>query len=64
MWSAALVAGRKTGVGFSSARCHFDDALKIAFKNGPEMEQYRLRGELNNIDVDYLPQPDETTGLI
>jgi len=50
-----------------------DDALKLAFKNRPELEQYRLRGELNQVDVEYFrdqtkPQIDffatyGTTGL-
>ena len=50
-----------------------DDALKLAFKNRPEMEQYRLREDLNKIDVDFFrdqtkPQIDffasySTTGL-
>jgi outer membrane protein len=53
MWGAALAPVEKPELD-SSAPMPFDDALKIAFKNRPEMEQYRLRGELNNIDVDYL----------
>ena len=49
------------------------DAVQNAFKNRPELEQFRLRGELNEIDVEYLkdqtkPQIDfvttyGTTGL-
>jgi HAE1 family hydrophobic/amphiphilic exporter-1 len=53
MWSAALAPVEKPELD-SSALMPLDDALKIAFKNRPEMEQYRLRGELNNIDVDYF----------
>jgi len=53
MWNAALAPVEKPELD-SSAPMPFDDALKIAFKNRPEMEQYRLRGELNNIDVDYF----------
>lgn len=53
MWGAALAPVEKPELD-SSAPMPFDDALKIAFKNRPEMEQYRLRGELNNIDVDYF----------
>ncbi|HKQ91842.1 MAG TPA: TolC family protein [Blastocatellia bacterium] len=53
MWSAALTPVEKPELD-SSAPMPFDDALKIAFKNRPEMEQFRLRGELNNIDVDYF----------
>lgn len=49
------------------------DATSSAFKNRPELEQFRLRGELNDIDVEYFrdqakPQIDfvtsyGTTGL-
>lgn len=53
MWNAALAPIEKPALD-SSALMPFDDALKIAFKNRPEMEQYRLRGELNDIDVDYF----------
>lgn len=43
------------------------DALKTAFTNRPELEQYRLRGELNGVDVEYLrdqtkPQVDLVAG--
>jgi hypothetical protein len=31
-----------------------EDALRLAAQNRPEMEQYRLRGELNKIDSEYL----------
>jgi outer membrane protein len=53
MWNATLAPVEKPELD-SSALMPFDDALKLAFKNRPEMEQYRLRGELNNIDVDYF----------
>ncbi|HKC88124.1 MAG TPA: TolC family protein [Blastocatellia bacterium] len=53
MWRAALAPVEKPELDLS-ALMPFDDALKIAFKNRPEMEQYRLRGELNSIDVDYF----------
>jgi len=53
MWNASLAPVEKPELD-SSAPMPFNDALKIAFKNRPEMEQYRLRGELNNIDVDYF----------
>ncbi len=49
------------------------DAMQSAFKNRPELEQFRMRGELNEIDVEYYkdqtkPQIDfvttyGTTGL-
>jgi outer membrane protein len=57
MWNAALAPVEKPELD-SSAPMPFEDALKIAFKNRPEMEQYRLRGEMNKIDVDYFR--DET----
>jgi len=53
MWSATFTPVEKPELD-SSASMPFDDALKIAFKNRPEMEQFRLRGELNNIDLDYF----------
>jgi outer membrane protein len=53
MWGAALAPVEKPELD-SSEPLRFDDALKIALKNRPEMEQYRLRGELNNIDADYF----------
>jgi outer membrane protein len=31
-----------------------EDALRLAAQNRPEMEQYRLRGDLNKIDAEYL----------
>ena len=49
------------------------DAVQNAFKNRPELEQFRLRGEVNDIDIEYFkdqvkPQIDfvatyGTTGL-
>jgi HAE1 family hydrophobic/amphiphilic exporter-1 len=51
----------------ASALLPFDDALKLALRNRPEMEQYRLRSELNRVDVDYFrdqtkPQIDLVAG--
>jgi HAE1 family hydrophobic/amphiphilic exporter-1 len=37
-----------------SASLPLEDALRLADQNRPEMEQYRLRGELNKIDAEYL----------
>jgi HAE1 family hydrophobic/amphiphilic exporter-1 len=31
----------------------FEEAMRLALSNRPEMEQYRLRGEINAIDVEY-----------
>src|SRR5262245_52927550 len=53
MWSASLAPVEKPELD-SSSLMPFDDALRVALKNRPEMEQYRLRGELNGIDVDYF----------
>ncbi len=53
MWNSELAPVEKPTLD-SSASMPFEDALKIAFKNRPEMKQYRLRGELNGIDVDYF----------
>jgi HAE1 family hydrophobic/amphiphilic exporter-1 len=36
-----------------SAPLPLEDALRLAAQNRPEMEQYRLRGELNRIDAEY-----------
>jgi HAE1 family hydrophobic/amphiphilic exporter-1 len=66
MWNAELAPVEQPQLD-SSAALPFDDAIKLAFKNRPEMEQYRLRGELNKVDVDYFrdqtkPQIDLVAG--
>ncbi|HNH84079.1 MAG TPA: TolC family protein [Acidobacteriota bacterium] len=33
---------------------HLDEALKTAFQNRPELEQYRIKADLNKVDVDYF----------
>src|SRR5262245_63421647 len=38
----------------SGASLPLEDALRLAAQNRPEMEQCRLRGELNKIDAEYL----------
>ncbi|HEX5733250.1 MAG TPA: TolC family protein [Blastocatellia bacterium] len=45
----------------------FEDAMRLALQNRPEMEQYRIRGEINKIDVKYFrdqakPQIDFIAG--
>jgi HAE1 family hydrophobic/amphiphilic exporter-1 len=45
----------------------YDEALKLALQNRPEMEQYRLREEINRTDVEYFrnqtkPQIDFVAG--
>lgn len=37
----------------AEATMQFDEAMRIAINNRPEMEQYRLRGEINDINVEY-----------
>jgi HAE1 family hydrophobic/amphiphilic exporter-1 len=66
MWNAELAPVEQPQLD-PSAALPFDDAIKLAFKNRPEMEQYRLRGELNKVDVDYFrdqtkPQIDLVAG--
>jgi len=65
-WSTAMVPVEKPGLD-ASALMPFDDALRLALINRPEMEQYSLRSELNRIDVDYFrdqtkPQIDLVAG--
>lgn len=66
LWSSVITPA-ETPMVATSAPIPFDDALRLAFQNRPEMEQYRLRGELNKIDVDYFrnqtrPQIDLVAG--
>jgi outer membrane protein len=37
-----------------SASIPLPDAVKLAFRSRPELEQYRLRSDLNGIDADYF----------
>jgi HAE1 family hydrophobic/amphiphilic exporter-1 len=66
LWNAALVPVEKPALN-PNAALPFDDALKLAKQNRSEMEQYRLRGEINRIEVDYFrnqtrPQVDFIAG--
>ncbi|MGH9836425.1 MAG: TolC family protein [Blastocatellia bacterium] len=66
MWNAELAPVEQPQLD-PSAALPFDDAIKLAFKNRPEMEQCRLRGELNKVDVDSFrdqtkPQIDLVAG--
>lgn len=65
-WNAALVPVEKPELK-TEAPLPIEDAMRMAFNNRPEMEQYRLRGELNKIDVRYYrnqtkPQIDFIAG--
>jgi len=51
-WGSALVPAEDPQLDPGPA-LPIDDALRLAFRSRPEMEQFRLRGELNQIDVDY-----------
>jgi len=65
-WNAALLPVEKPELK-TEAPLPVEDALRMAFNNRPEMEQYRLRGDLNKIDVSYYrdqtkPQIDLIAG--
>jgi HAE1 family hydrophobic/amphiphilic exporter-1 len=51
-WNAALVPAEQPRLK-TEPPMPIEDALRLAFNNRPEMEQYRLRGEMNKIDVAY-----------
>ena len=53
IWQSELVPVEQPQIE-ASASLPLEDALKLARQNRPEMEQYRLRGELNKIDAEYL----------
>ena len=53
IWQSELVPVEQPQIE-SSASLPLEDALRLAAQNRPEMEQYRLRGELNKIDAEYL----------
>lgn len=52
-WSAALVPAEQPQIS-TDATLPMEDALRLAFANRPEMEQYRLRGEMNKMDVAFF----------
>src|SRR5262249_11194210 len=52
IWQSELVPVEQPQIELS-ASLPLDDALRLAAQNRPEMEQYRLRGELNKIDTEY-----------
>ncbi len=53
MWSSELVPVEKPQVD-SNAGLPLEDATRLALQNRPELEQFRLRGDLNKIDSDFF----------
>ncbi|MGH9767325.1 MAG: TolC family protein [Blastocatellia bacterium] len=53
LWQSEIVPVEQPRIE-SAASLPLEDALRLAIQNRPEMEQYRLRGELNKIDAEYL----------
>jgi outer membrane protein len=53
MWQTELVPAEQPQLD-ATALIPLADATRLAFQNRPEMEQFRLRGELNKIDVDFF----------
>jgi len=53
IWQSELVPVEQPQIE-QGASLPLEDALRLAAQNRPEMEQYRLRGELNKIDSEYL----------
>jgi outer membrane protein len=65
-WNAALINVEQPQIK-SEPTLPIEDALRVAFNNRPEMEQFRVRNELNKIDVEYYrdqkkPQIDLIAG--
>jgi HAE1 family hydrophobic/amphiphilic exporter-1 len=53
IWQSELVPVEQPQIE-PNASLPLEDAIRLAAQNRPEMEQYRLRGELNRIDTEYL----------
>ncbi len=53
LWNAEIAPAEQPQID-STASLPLDDALRLAVQNRPEMEQFRLRGELNKIDAEYF----------
>jgi HAE1 family hydrophobic/amphiphilic exporter-1 len=51
-WSTALVPAEQPQLK-NEAPLPVDDALRMAFNNRQEMEQYRLRKDMNKVEVEY-----------
>jgi outer membrane protein len=52
-WNAELIPVETPQVE-ASASLPLDDAVRLARENRPEMQQFKLRGEINQVDVDYF----------
>jgi outer membrane protein TolC len=52
MWQAEIEPTEMPQIDVTS-QVPLPDAIKLAFQNRPELEQYRLRTDLNKIDVDF-----------
>jgi len=52
MWASELIPIEQPQI-TPSASVPLADAVRLAFQNRPELEQYRLRGDLNKIDTDF-----------
>jgi outer membrane protein len=53
LWQSELVPVEQPQLD-ATALTPLEDATRLAFQNRPEMEQFRLRGDLNRIDVDFF----------
>jgi outer membrane protein len=66
LWSAEILPAEQPLIE-AEALMDYSEALKLALKNRPEMEQYRLREEISRTDVEYFrnqtkPQIDFVAG--
>ncbi len=53
LWNSELMPVEQPEVD-ASAGLSLEDATRLALQNRPEMEQFRLRGELNKIDAEFF----------
>jgi outer membrane protein len=53
LWQSELVPVEQPQLD-ATALTPLEDATRLAFQNRPELEQFRLRGDLNRIDVDFF----------
>ncbi len=53
MWQSELVPVEQPEID-ATTLAPLEDAVKLAYQNRPEMEQFRLRGDLNKIDLDFF----------